>query len=251
MIDQLVELDPRSLHRSGEIDDTAAAPRVLVIDETADAARLLGQLPARVQLAPHREAGLALAFVTPWDLFAIDLLLPHRHGFDVCRAIRAGGLSTPILMLLSGTNELDRVTSLELGADDCIDKPFNVLELQARAKALLRRSAMHAPPVEAVMRFGALTLDRRRRVASLAGKDLALAPREWKLLAFLAAHPRRAFTRTELLDHVWGQGHDGYEHTVNSHVNRLRTKLGEGRALPRYIHTVWGTGYRFEPAECT
>jgi DNA-binding response OmpR family regulator len=235
-------------------------PRLLVIEDEVDVAALLrmhlGELPAQVRLASDGEQGLALALSAPWDLVVLDLRLPRLSGLDVCRKIRARGRTMPILILTARAGELDRVQGLELGADDYVSKPFSVLELRARAKALLRRAAIYQSPrslaanaPDAILQFGALRLDRVRRVATLAGRDLVLAPREWDLLCFFADHPGQAFSRSELLDRVWGYGHDGYSHTVNSHINRLRLKLGDDRSLPRYIHTVWGTGYRFEPAE--
>ena len=198
-----------------------------------------------------------MALSEEWDLVVLDLRLPRLGGLDVCREIRASGRHVPILILTARAGELDRVHGLELGADDYLSKPFSVLELQARAKALLRRAAFGKAARSAAtgsqaasLQFGALRLDRLRRMASLAGQDLVLTPREWELLSFFAEHPGQAFSRAELLDRVWGYGHDGYNHTVNTHINRLRAKLGDDRSVPTYIHTVWGTGYRFEPAPC-
>ena len=236
-------------------------PRLLVVEDETDVAALLrmhlGELPADVKLAGDGEQGLALALSEEWDLVVLDLRLPRLGGLDVCREIRASGRHVPILILTARAGELDRVHGLELGADDYLSKPFSVLELQARAKALLRRAAFGKAPrftaadsQAASLQFGALRLDRLRRMASLAGQDLVLTPREWELLSFFAEHPGQAFSRAELLDRVWGYGHDGYNHTVNTHINRLRAKLGDDRSVPTYIHTVWGTGYRFEPAPC-
>ncbi len=232
-------------------------PQLLVIEDEADVAALLrlhlAELPADVRLATDGEQGLALALSVDWDLIVLDLRLPRLGGLDVCREIRASGRQVPILILTARAGELDRVHGLELGADDYVGKPFSVLELRARVKALLRRAA-HSQAARYVvtrdrapaLRFGALQLDRSRHKATLAGRDLALAPREWELLCFFAEHPGQAFSRAELLDRVWGYGHDGYNHTVNSHINRLRAKLGDDRSVPCYIHTVWGMGYRFE-----
>lgn len=237
----------------------AACPRLLVIEDECDVAALLcmhlGELPADVRLANDGEHGLALALAEEWDLLVLDLRLPRLGGLDVCREIRASGRQVPILILTAKAGELDRVRGLDLGADDYLSKPFSVLELQARAKALLRRAAFGKAPrfgtahsQTVSLNFGELRLDRLRRVASLAGHDLVLTPREWELLSFFAEHPGQAFSRAELLNRVWGYGHDGYNHTVNTHINRLRAKLGDDRSAPTYIHTVWGTGYRFEPA---
>lgn len=237
-------------------------PRLLVIEDEADVATLLhlhlSELPAEVRLASDGAQGLALALSADWDLIVLDLRLPRLGGLDVCREIRANGRHLPILILTARAGELDRVHGLELGADDYVSKPFSVLEVCARVKALLRRAAHYhadnparSPKAEiqpAHLQFGALRLDRARHAATLAGRDLALAPREWDLLCFFAEHPGKAFSRAELLDRVWGYGHDGYDHTVNSHINRLRAKLADDRNAPCYIHTVWGMGYRFEPA---
>jgi DNA-binding response OmpR family regulator len=232
-------------------------PRLLVVEDEADVAALLrlhlAELPADVKLATDGEQGLALALAEAWDLVVLDLRLPRLGGLEVCREIRASGRQVPILMLTARAGELDRVHGLELGADDYVAKPFSVLELSARVKALLRRAALSraarpgaAEGQAASLQFGALRLDRARHQATLAGRDLALAPREWELLCFFAEHPGQAFSRAELLDRVWGYGHDGYNHTVNSHINRLRAKLGDDRSVPCFIHTVWGMGYRFE-----
>lgn len=236
----------------------SARPRVLLIEDEADVAALLrlhlGELPADVRLAGDGAQGLALALAEAWDLIVLDLRLPRLSGLDVCREIRASGRTVPILILTARVAELDRVLGLELGADDYVSKPFSVLELCARVKALLRRAAHFraarpslAEGQATTLQYGALQLDRARHSATLGGRDLALAPREWDLLCFFAEHPGQAFTRAELLDRVWGYGHDGYNHTVNSHINRLRAKLGDDRSVPAYIHTVWGLGYRFEP----
>ena len=236
-------------------------PRLLVVEDEVDVAALLrlhlSELPAEVRLAADGEHGLALALAESWDLIVLDLRLPRLGGLDVCRELRASGCQVPILILTARAGELDRVRGLEIGADDYVSKPFGVLELCARVKALLRRAAQSRAPrsrggtgasAGTPRVFGTLCLDPSRHAATLAGRELALAPREWELLCFFAEHPGQAFSRAELLDRVWGYGHDGYNHTVNSHINRLRAKLGDDRSGPRFIHTVWGLGYRFEPA---
>ena len=235
-------------------------PRLLIIEDEADLAALLqlhlSELPAEVGIAADGQQGLTLALSQAWDLIVLDLRLPRLSGLDVCREIRAQGDYVPILMLTARITELDRVLGLELGADDYLSKPFSMLELQARIKALLRRAthfdrmaAAPTPEEGAVLEAGPLRLDRSRRRATLAEQELVLTPREWDLLWFFAENQGRAFSRAELLDKVWGYSHDGYDHTVNSHINRLRSKLGEERSGPRFIHTVWGTGYRFEVTE--
>jgi DNA-binding response OmpR family regulator len=232
-----------------------APPRLLVIEDEEDIAGLLSlhlsELPAEVQVMPDGPSGLATALGAPFDAIVLDLRLPGLSGLDVCRELRARGHRVPLLMLTARAAELDRVLGLELGADDYVTKPFSVLELKARVRALLRRAAAPATPVDSAppqLACADLKIDRARRRAWLGPQELVLTPREFDLLWHFMGHPGRAFTRAELLEQVWGYGHDGYDHTVNSHINRLRAKLGDDRSESRYIHTVWGIGYRFEPA---
>jgi DNA-binding response OmpR family regulator len=235
----------------------AEARTILVVEDERDIAELvamhLAELPARVTLANDGLGGLELALARPWDAIVLDIRLPGLNGLDLCRELRARASPVPILMLTARGGELDRVLGLELGADDYLTKPFSVLELQARVKALLRRSALTAARrAEAdvaqpeAIEHGSLSVHRVQRRAWLAGAEVVLTPREFDLLWHFMQHPGRVFTRTELLAGVWGQGHDGYDHTVNSHINRLRSKLGDERAEAMFIHTVWGVGYRFE-----
>jgi len=237
-----------------------APPRsILVVEDERDIAELialhLSELPAQVTLASDGLSGRDLALQHPWDAIVLDIRLPGLNGLDLCRELRAQLLPVPILMLTARSAELDRVLGLELGADDYLTKPFSVIELQARVKALLRRSAITqaaqneaAAQKPSVFIRGSLKVDRLQRRAWLSSSEVALAPREFDLLWHFVQHPGRVFTRTELLDEVWGYSHDGYDHTVNSHINRLRSKLGDERADAGFIHTVWGVGYRFEAA---
>ncbi len=234
-----------------------AARCILVIEDERDIAELIAlhltDLPAHVTLANEGPGGLQLALRKPWDAIVLDIRLPGLNGLDLCREVRAQTSQVPILMLTARGGELDRVLGLELGADDYLTKPFSVLEMQARVKALLRRSAVtvarQAEEMARKLPFleqGRLRVDRLQRRAWLAHTELSLTPREFDLLWHFVQHPGRVFTRTELLDEVWGQSHDGYDHTVNSHINRLRSKLGDERAEAAFIHTVWGVGYCFE-----
>jgi DNA-binding response OmpR family regulator len=233
----------------------APEPRLLVIEDERDIAELvamhLAELPAQVTQVHDGAAGLRLATEQHWDAIVLDLRLPGLGGLDVCRELRAAGKRTPILMLTARGSELDRVLGLELGADDYLTKPFSVLELRARIKALLRRSMPAAVPDSAAptrIDISGLSIDREQRRVRLDGELLTLTAREFDLLWHFVQHPGRVFTRSELLADVWGYGHDGYDHTVNSHINRLRSKLGDERDQARFIHTVWGVGYRFETA---
>jgi DNA-binding response OmpR family regulator len=234
--------------------ETAAEPQLLVIEDERDIAQLasmhLAELPSQVTLAHDGSEGLRLALGRDWHAIVLDLRLPGMGGLDICRELRARGQRVPILMLTARGSELDRVLGLELGADDYLTKPFSVLELRARVKALLRRAAAPttpaSPPPPARIESGGLAIDREQRRVHLDGQEIALTAREFELLWHFAGHPGRVFTRGELLADVWGYGHDGYDHTVNSHINRLRAKLGDEREQARFIHTVWGVGYRFE-----
>ncbi len=245
---------------------TSPARQILVVEDDRDIAELvalhLAELPAHISQAHDGPRGLAMALSQSWDAIVLDVRLPGLHGLDLCREVRAKTSNVPILMLTARASELDRVLGLELGADDYLTKPFSVLELQARVKALLRRSAITTalqsqsagpagPAGQAAARpadisHGALRVEREQRRVWLQGAELVLTPREFDLLWHFVQHPGRVYTRSELLADVWGYGHDGYDHTVNSHINRLRAKLGDDRAESHYIHTVWGVGYRFE-----
>jgi DNA-binding response OmpR family regulator len=226
------------------------AQSVLVIEDNRDIAELVA-LHLRdegyaVTLADDGRAGLALAQGGEFDLLVLDLMLPGLDGLSICREIRAQERYLPILMLTAKSSELDRVLGLELGADDYLTKPFSIRELVARVKALLRRQAALAPaPAGAVISSGGLRIDSDRRQVSVDGRDIELTAREFDLLLHFARHPGRVFSRAQLLDQVWGYGHEGYEHTVNSHINRLRNKIEQDPAAPRYVLTVWGVGYKF------
>ena len=244
-------------HPTEAVPSGPAERQILVIEDERDIAELialhLSDLPACITLANDGPGGLQLALQQPWDAIVLDLRLPGLNGLDLCRAVRAQTTRVPILMLTARSGELDRVLGLELGADDYLTKPFSVLELQARVKALLRRASISAERwAQSVMEKpsslvrGGLAVDRAQRRAWRDGAEIVLTPREFDLLWHFVQHPGRVFTRTELLADVWGYGHDGYDHTVNSHINRLRSKLGDDREEAAYIHTVWGVGYRFE-----
>ncbi len=203
----------------------------------------------------HREAdGLdAMAAIDRqrWDLVLLDLMLPGADGWDVCRHLRARHAGVPVIMLSARSAEAHRVLGLELGADDYVAKPFSMLELVARVRALLRRveQMRSAPAPAADLCFGPFVLDTARRELRRGGTAVALTLREFDLLHFLLRHKGQAFGRNELLQRVWGAGFDGYEHTVNSHINRLRSKVEDDPREPSRIVTVWGVGYRFEALE--
>jgi DNA-binding response OmpR family regulator len=229
---------------------------ILVVEDEIDIARLvglhLGDEGYAVTLATDGHEGMRLAFARHWHLIILDLRLPGPDGLCICKALRAEENYTPILMLTSKSSELDRVLGLELGADDYVTKPFSVSELVARVKSLFRRidalSREHESPVESLA-VGELHIDPASREVRVGGERVELTAREFDLLLHFARHPGRVFSRAQLLDSVWGFGHDGYEHTVNSHINRLRGKIERDSEQPRYIVTVWGVGYKMEAPE--
>jgi two-component system OmpR family response regulator len=225
---------------------------VLVIEDHTDIANLiqlhLADLACRVELAADGRDGLRKAEQQSFDLIILDLMLPGMDGLEICRRIRRHAHYTPILMLTSKTSELDRVLGLEVGADDYVSKPFSIRELMARVKAQFRRGeALQGGTEETVTRHqvGELMIDVEKRRVTLADKQIDLTAKEFDLLLQFVNHPGRVYSRMQLLDTVWGYGHEGYEHTVNSHINRLRGKIEKDPAHPKYILTVWGVGYKF------
>lgn len=180
------------------------------------------------------------------DVVVLDVMLPGLDGFSVCQRIRRRH-TMPIILLTARTAEDDRVFGLDVGADDYVTKPFGARELVARVKAVLRRARRYGEP-DTELRRGELTVDGERRRALLAGEPLELTPKEFDLLYLLAGRPGRVFSREELLRDVWGYDYAGSTRTVDVHVQRLRQKLGDSPAAPRFIETVHGIGYRFKDA---
>lgn len=228
------------------------ARHVLVVEDNRDIAHLLelhlNDLGCEVRLAFDGTEGLAQARAKPYDLIILDRILPGIEGLEIVRHLRSGDRYVPILMLTARASELDRVLGLEIGADDYLAKPFSIPELLARVKALFRRaealSAKEPSPPSAV-RSGPFAIDTEKRTVRFQDRMIDLTAKEFDLLLQFARNPGRVYTRSELLDLVWGYGHDGYEHTVNSHINRLRAKIEEDPANPRHLLTVWGVGYKF------
>ncbi len=227
--------------------------KVLVIEDERDIAELLAlhlrDLNCEVTLAADGHEGMRQAFARTWDLVILDLRLPGPDGLSICRALRRESHYVPILMLTSKSSELDRVLGLELGADDYVTKPFSVSELMARVKAIFRRVESlkkRFPGGGESLSIGSLKIDTKGRQVLVDEQPMALTAREFDLLLHFARHPGHVFSRAQLLDSVWGYGHEGYEHTVNSHINRLRAKIEPDPAQPEYIVTVWGVGYKLD-----
>jgi DNA-binding response OmpR family regulator len=237
--------------KAGHIPGGRVPKQVLIIEDDEDIARLvklqLEELACSVKVAYDGAVGLAEAESRPYDLVILDLMLPGMDGLEICRRIRARSRYTPILMLTSKSSELDRVLGLEMGADDYLTKPFSVMELAARVKAILRRvDALSAPRAEGrLVEAGPMRIDSDRRQVTVDGSAVELTAKEFDLLLYFAENPGRVFTRSQLLDRVWGYSHSGYEHTVNSHINRLRAKIEKDPNQPEFIQTVWGVGYKF------
>ena len=229
--------------------------RILLIEDEQDIAELvalhLGDLCDELVVAQDGYEGMRLATSGSWALTILDIRLPGPDGLEICRAIRRERPYQPILMLTAKSAELDRVLGLDTGADDYLTKPFSVLELVARVRAIFRRieNMQQAPQVDAESRktvnAGSLTIDPSRREVTVRSKQIDLTAREFDLLDYFARNPGRVFRRAELLNKVWGYGHEGYEHTVNSHINRLCAKIESDPSKPQIIVTVWGVGYKF------
>jgi DNA-binding response OmpR family regulator len=229
--------------------------KVLVIEDQREIANLvklhLHDIDCQVKLTFDGTSGLADADANHYDLIILDLMLPGENGLEICRRLRAKADYTPILMLTSRASELDRVLGLEMGADDYLTKPFSLLELQARVKAIFRRvkaAAAGSMTATSIVQAGGLVIDVAKRLVTLNGRSVELTAKEFDLLLHLAQNPGRVYTRDQLLDFVWGYNHSGYEHTVNSHINRLRSKIEVDPSNPVYVRTVWGVGYKFSEA---
>ena len=229
--------------------------RILLVEDERDIAELvslhLNDLCDEICIAGDGHEGMKLATGSDWSLIILDLRLPGPDGLEICRAVRRERAYQPVLMLTSKSAELDRVLGLETGADDYLTKPFSVLELVARVRAIFRRidNVQKAQSSDreshAAISAGQLSIDSGRREVTLGGQSVDLTAREFDLLDCFARHPGRVFRRADLLDKVWGYGHEGYEHTVNSHINRLRAKIEVNPSKPEMIVTVWGVGYKF------
>ncbi len=226
---------------------------ILIIEDNRELARLLEMhlrdLSFKVDIALDGVTGVKKAEADTYHLVILDIMLPGLDGLEICKRLRSNSSYVPILMLTSKSSEMDRVVGLELGADDYVTKPFSIMELMARVKAIMRRvDSMKNHEEETVpehIRAGEMVIDIEKRSVTLKGNTVDVTMKEFDLLLHFAQHPGRVYTRAQLLDYVWGYSHEGYEHTVNSHINRLRSKIEEDPAQPRYILTVWGVGYKF------
>jgi DNA-binding response OmpR family regulator len=247
--------------------------RILIIEDEIDIAKLiqvhLSELDLESDICTQGDQALKSSLDHDYQLILLDVMLPKVSGLDICRQVRQAKPLQAIIMLTSKTSELDRILGLELGADDFMTKPFSIRELQARVRSQLRR--VHAFAIKNASTFsdvdvtkkntadlittnqapisvGQLQVDHRYHQVTYKNKTLNLTATEFELIDFFCQHPDQVFSRTQLLDGVWGYQHSGYEHTVNSHINRLRNKLEEDSTEPQIIQTVWGVGYKLNSA---
>ena len=225
--------------------------KVLVIEDDKSIADLLEihlrDLNCEVTTILDGGEGLKTATSDTFDLIVLDLMLPKVDGLEICKEVRKKDVYTPILMLTSKSEEMDKVIGLEVGADDYLTKPFSIREFIARVKAILRRVESIQKEIgnDSDIKVKELTIEVSKRKVSLEGNRIELTPKEFDLLHLLASHPGKTYTREQLLNILWGYQYNGYEHTVNSHINRLRSKIEPNISDPKYILTTWGVGYRF------
>jgi two-component system alkaline phosphatase synthesis response regulator PhoP len=227
--------------------------KVLIIEGDFNIIRLLEihlrDLNCEVVYATNGRDGLSIAMQDSFDLIILDIMIPVINGMEVCRRIRYHRQTTPILILSAKSEEIDKVMGLESGADDYMTKPFSIREFIARVNVIFRRreNALAQPQenTDPSIRLGDLEIDIEMRKVSLRGTRVDLSPKEFELLTLLATKPGKSYSRKRLLNLVWGYEFEGYEHTVNSHINRLRGKIESDISKPRYILTTWGVGYRF------
>ena len=227
--------------------------KVLIVEDDHDIVNLLRihlkDLDSEADVAYDGAEGMSKALEGKYDLIILDLMLPHVDGLSIAQKLRALENYTPILMLTAKSEEIDKVLGLESGADDYLTKPFGIREFIARVKAIYRRQE-HNEKIKddqgpEKIRVHDLEIDLKKRKVSLESKRIELTPKEFDLLVLLASHPGISYDRDQLLREVWGYEFSGYEHTVNSHINRLRVKIEPDLNNPKYILTTWGIGYRF------
>ncbi len=227
--------------------------RALIVEDDPQISELveihLKDLDFQIDTAFDGLDGLKKAIDNEYDLFILDIMLPRLDGQEICKKIRSYGNTNPIIMLTAKSEEIDRVLGLETGADDYIVKPFSVREFKARVKAIMRRSfpshKIAVNDTQTFLEFEGLNIDSDKRIVYKKDKKIELTAKEFDLLLLLAENPGKAFNRQSILNAVWGIEFEGLEHTVNSHINRIRAKIEDSMTSPHYILTAWGYGYRF------
>ncbi|MEZ4885104.1 MAG: response regulator transcription factor [Chitinophagales bacterium] len=227
--------------------------RVLIIEDDPEIVELLAihlrDLDCEIFKVHDGRLGYLQASEEVFDLIILDLMLPSMNGMDVCQKLRTQRINTPILMLTAKSEEIDKILGLEMGADDYLTKPFSVREFIARVKAIFRRVKMTkeegSTALKKKLHYGNLEIDVEMRKVLLNNQRIELTPKEFDLLYLMASNPGKSYSRQRILRLVWGYEYNGYEHTVNSHINRLRAKIEPDINNPTYILTTWGVGYRF------
>ena len=225
--------------------------KVLVVDDEKLIVKgirfSLGQDDMEVDCAYDGEEAVQKARENQYDIILLDLMLPKIDGLEVCQQIREFS-DVPIVMLTAKGDDMDKIMGLEYGADDYITKPFNILEVKARLKAIIRRTAQKAAPEAKgkVVEVGDLVLDCEGRRVSIAGREINLTAKEFDLLELLVFNPNKVYSRENLLNIVWGYEYPGDVRTVDVHIRRLREKIEENPSEPKYVHTKWGVGYYFQ-----
>jgi two-component system alkaline phosphatase synthesis response regulator PhoP len=221
---------------------------LLVEDEEALRMTLIDRLESEgyeVDFAADGQQGLEKATADAFDLVLLDVMLPRRSGFDVCRDIRSAGMAVPILMLTARGQSVDKVVGLKIGADDYVTKPFETMELMARIEALLRRSRISSPAAHPIHAFGSLRIDLPGTTVARNGKPVPLSAREFQLLRYLLERRGTTVSRADILKDVWGYSSDTFTRTVDVHVASLRQKIEEDPKQPQLVVTVPGLGYKF------
>jgi len=233
--------------------------KVLVVEDDLDIAELirvnLSELGIEIENFARGEAALTAALQNDYSLMILEVMLPQDSGRDKCRQVKDKKPQQAIVMLTAKSSETDRVLGLELGADDYMTKPFSVRELQARVRSQLRKVELLKQATLSVVQeesdralsIGSLIINQKNHMVVFDDATLDLTATEFELLFHLASHPNQVFSRSQLLESVWGYHHSGYEHTVNSHINRLRAKIESDATSPQIVQTVWGVGYKFNP----
>lgn len=224
--------------------------RVLVVDDEKLIVKgirfSLEQDGFEVDCAYDGEEAIELAKKTEYDVVLLDVMLPKHDGFEVCQAIREFS-DMPVIMLTAKGGDMDKILGLEYGADDYISKPFNILEVKARIKAIMRRTAARETPKaqENVLESGEMRMDCDSRRVSIAGREVNLTAKEFDVLELLVRNPNKVYSREKLLNLIWGADYPGDARTVDVHIRRLREKIETNPSEPRYVHTKWGVGYFF------
>ena len=224
------------------------AKKVLIVDDEKLIVKgirfSLEQEGMQVECAYDGEEALSMIQKNSYDVILLDVMLPKLTGYEVCQQVREFS-DVPIIMITAKDDDMDKILGLEYGADDYITKPFNILEVKARMKAIMRRSKRKEEDVKEAV-YGELRLDCNSRRVYIAGKEVNLTAKEFDVLELLVFHPNKVYDRDALLDLVWGKDYPGDARTVDVHIRRLREKIEQNPSEPKYVHTKWGVGYYFE-----